>query len=481
MNEFPIVYARATVVLPAHALSRHAALQQHVSVLIQQPDYRSRQALVAIREIDFQRLFPEQMPREFYVVNNGKLSYVAMKELQKGDQERFGTIIALDMSIVETIFTNFDAFLQGLEVESEQLPLLRITVLTPPSTFDQHLMAERVTVMTKEEFDDTKVMHKFDESLRAWVSNDDPIPEEAEKPRVHLKDIPLTTRGGRRLVRETIDKHRAQLEDLYQRSASQLSFEDWMEQAQGVNMKALKDLETIDNLPDDKYVEAIVAFKKAEVQAYHSQEVKDEKTDMHLFDWTKLHFKVEFNDLGRAEAEAELQGMEIVPEADYAADADQPAVFLVTFDGTIVEDQRPSIGPESPYALGALKALVKNGHKVFIFSSRQHEDEQAMFQFFTDNGFHPVGAVNEMEVDGQLYNEFVHFLNEEDKDSFEFLEVDYLIDHRQFGVPTIQISSNGPVTYYWADLVQRLLDYNYLSEDDVVEIMEGLQQKAEEQ
>jgi hypothetical protein len=481
MNSLPIVYARATVVLPAHALSRHAALQQHVSVLIQQPDYRSKQALVAIHEVDLQRLFPEKMPREFYVLGGGTLNYISMKELQEGDRERFGTIIALDKGIVETIFENFDAFYQGLEVESEQMPNLRMTVLLQPDMFANHILADRLTVMTKEEFDDTHIMQKFDESLRAWVSNEEPIPEDVVKPRIHLKDIPLTSRASRRMIRETIEKNRDQLESLHQRSASQLSFDEWMEQAQGVNVKALKDLEAIDALPDDKYVEAIVAFKKAEVQAYHSQEVKDEKTDMHLFDWTKLHFNVEFNDLGRAEAEAELQGLEIAQEADYAADGDEPAVFLVTFDGTIVEDQRPSIGPESPYALGVLKALVKNGHKVFIFSDRQHEDEEAMFQFFTDNDFHPVGAVNEMQMDGQLYNEFVHFLNKEDKDSFEFLEIDYLVDHRQFGISTIQISNNGPVTYYWADLVQQLLDYKYLTEDDVVEIMEGLQQKAEEQ
>ena len=45
--------------------------------------------------------------------------------------------------------------------------------------------------------------------------------------------------------------------------------------------------------------------------------------------------------------------------------------IAVDFDGTIVTHKYPEIGEELPFATDALKALIKEGHKIILWSVRE--------------------------------------------------------------------------------------------------------------
>ena len=45
----------------------------------------------------------------------------------------------------------------------------------------------------------------------------------------------------------------------------------------------------------------------------------------------------------------------------------------VDFDGTIVEDQYPKIGPEKPFAIETLKMLIKDRHRLILWTVREGE------------------------------------------------------------------------------------------------------------
>ncbi|MDY4558833.1 MAG: hypothetical protein SPE09_09240 [Alloprevotella sp.] len=45
--------------------------------------------------------------------------------------------------------------------------------------------------------------------------------------------------------------------------------------------------------------------------------------------------------------------------------------IAVDFDGTIVEHQYPAIGKERPFATATLRQLIKDGHKLVLWSVRE--------------------------------------------------------------------------------------------------------------
>lgn len=46
-------------------------------------------------------------------------------------------------------------------------------------------------------------------------------------------------------------------------------------------------------------------------------------------------------------------------------------IIAVDFDGTIVEHQYPSIGKERPFATDTLKKLIKDGHRLILWTVRE--------------------------------------------------------------------------------------------------------------
>ena len=48
-------------------------------------------------------------------------------------------------------------------------------------------------------------------------------------------------------------------------------------------------------------------------------------------------------------------------------------IIAVDFDGTIVEHKYPAIGKELPFATATLRQLIKDGHKLILWSVREGE------------------------------------------------------------------------------------------------------------
>ena len=47
--------------------------------------------------------------------------------------------------------------------------------------------------------------------------------------------------------------------------------------------------------------------------------------------------------------------------------------IAIDFDGTIVEHRYPEIGREIPFAIETLKRLIKDGHKLILWTVREGE------------------------------------------------------------------------------------------------------------
>ena len=492
MNNSPITNAKVSVICPSTALNIHAAIQQIIPA--SQQGIGRDSTIVVLQRADLARLFNDGTPvTSFYVLENGIVSYISLRN-DKGDEtELFANFIQLNQDLVDKVFAekptatstySLEHFIYDIEKEYEVLPTLRMRVLIPSETFPASPVAECVTVLDDNTWKQTNVMFKWDAASIHWIGNDEPVKEIIEKKRLHLKDIPLNTRNGRRLVRNSIEEALVTLTDLHMRSASQLSFDEWMTQSQGVHMKALRDLEIIDSLSDEEYVEAMVTFKKAEAQAYHSQAIKNKSTDLHLFDWVLENFGQEFNDLGRKEAQAEIMDVPVSNDEVPAEEGDEefiPAVFLVSFDGCVVEDQLPIIGPESPFSIPTLKKLIQKGHQVIILTDRVGLPHEELVDFFKRSEIAVLGSVNSMTANGIIFPGEISFFDEETRKAITYtIMVDYLIDHRQFAAPMVQISgrANHGSTLYWGDLVSQLVEENYLTEEDVEDIKNTMDPEA---
>lgn len=475
----PVIYAKAQVFRPGSGLAEHSKIQGHIGVLAQEPDFKSKKATIAITKRDLNRLFGMDHPREFYISANGILSYVALNtETGLEGEERFGTMIALNSAVLSAIFEGNDS----VWVNEGNMPWLRFVVLLNEIEIADTAIGERIVQIDATEYGQTHPMWQW--STNHWSPNGDAIEAEPEvvKPKIHLKDIPLTNRANRRMIRNSIEQNRSLLEDAHTRSGSQLSFDEWMVENQKVNVIALQQLEGIDALPDDEYVEALVKFKQAEVTAYHNVAIAKGETDKHLFDYCVEHFGEEFQVVGRRDAQMEIDAQAIDPEIeDDSGDVDEPAVFVVSFDGTIVENQKPAIGAESPFAIETLKALKENGHLIYIYTGRTGDDRYAMLDFFKQAGFEPHGTVKMLIPDDVMTSEEAETLIEVegfDLQDPEGIPIDYVIDHKQFGAEMVKITGKGDATLFWGPLVDQLYGDGYLTRDNVEGIRDALNEKA---
>lgn len=480
----PMLRSKVKVICPSMGLSAHVKVQQYISALTAEPNFhRDMTTICVVRRSDYGRLFgevkegashPDLPVKGFYVLDESTniVSFVGVRaELDRDDL--FVDIVALEQNVLaQLIGVDLKEWLSDIENENPDLPELRLVALMRVDAVDTSLIPGRITSLTEEEYNSTEVMFKWDADLLNWDHNTDDIVQPVQTKRLNMKDIPLTSRNGRRLVRNSVAQNLAILEDAYARGGSQLSFDDWMVQNQGVNVYALRDLEGIDALPDSEYVAKMVKFKQAEATGYHNKALENKETELHLFDWVLQQFGVEFVDLGRKEAAAEILDTD-VETGDTMNKEDEelpPAVFLITFDGTIVEDARPVIGPESPFALATIRKLIEKGHKVFILTDRTDDEFADMKEFFDTACVEVLGAVDSMPASGKIYTDYITNMGEELLT--EDLPIDYLVDHRQYGITTVQISgrANGGSTYYWGDLLSRLHSDNYFTDADVEEI-----------
>jgi hydroxymethylpyrimidine pyrophosphatase-like HAD family hydrolase len=61
-------------------------------------------------------------------------------------------------------------------------------------------------------------------------------------------------------------------------------------------------------------------------------------------------------------------------------------IIAVDFDGTIVEDRYPSIGKPMMFAFETMKMLQKDGHRLILWTYREHNELQDAVEFCKKEG-----------------------------------------------------------------------------------------------
>ena len=98
-------------------------------------------------------------------------------------------------------------------------------------------------------------------------------------------------------------------------------------------------------------------------------------------------------------------------------------VIAVDFDGTIVEHRYPEIGPEIPFAIETLKMLIKDRHRIILWSVREGQLLQDAIDWCHERG-----------VDFYAVNKDYPEEKEENNQHFSRkLKADVWIDDRNIG------------------------------------------------
>ena len=120
--------------------------------------------------------------------------------------------------------------------------------------------------------------------------------------------------------------------------------------------------------------------------------------------------------------------------------------IAVDFDGTIVEHRYPAIGREIPFAIQTLKMLIKDQHRLILWSVREGKTLQEAVDWCKERGVE-FYAVNK---------DYPEETQEGNKNYSRKLKVDMFIDDRNLGgIPDwgmiYQMISQGTT---WQDLLQ---------------------------
>lgn len=97
--------------------------------------------------------------------------------------------------------------------------------------------------------------------------------------------------------------------------------------------------------------------------------------------------------------------------------------IAVDFDGTIVEHHYPDIGPEIPFAVETLKMLVKDRHKLILWTVREGKLLDDAVQWCKEHGLEFYAINRDYPEEEKENNQ--HYSRK--------LKVDYFIDDRNLG------------------------------------------------
>lgn len=97
--------------------------------------------------------------------------------------------------------------------------------------------------------------------------------------------------------------------------------------------------------------------------------------------------------------------------------------IAVDFDGTIVEHHYPEIGPELPFAIETLKMLIKDHHRLILWTVREGKLLDDAVNWCRERGVEFYAVNRDYPEEEEQNNE--HFSRK--------LKVDYFIDDRNLG------------------------------------------------
>lgn len=97
--------------------------------------------------------------------------------------------------------------------------------------------------------------------------------------------------------------------------------------------------------------------------------------------------------------------------------------IAIDFDGTIVEHRYPDIGKEIPFATDTLRMLIKDGHRLILWSVREGELLENAIQWCHERGVDFYAVNKDFPEEDERKNR--HFARK--------LRVDMFIDDRNLG------------------------------------------------
>jgi hydroxymethylpyrimidine pyrophosphatase-like HAD family hydrolase len=97
-------------------------------------------------------------------------------------------------------------------------------------------------------------------------------------------------------------------------------------------------------------------------------------------------------------------------------------LIAVDFDGTIVEDRYPKIGKPMPFAIETLKMIVKDGHRILLWTYRHGEKLEEAVSFLKSNNVEIYAVNNSFPEEKYTTNMASRKIN-----------ADLFIDDRNFG------------------------------------------------
>lgn len=99
--------------------------------------------------------------------------------------------------------------------------------------------------------------------------------------------------------------------------------------------------------------------------------------------------------------------------------------IAIDFDGTIVEHRYPAIGKELPFATATLRQLMKDGHKLVLWSVREGDLLQEAIDWCSERGVRFYAANADIDEDANDKPGSKHYSRK--------LKVDLFIDDRNVG------------------------------------------------
>ena len=98
-------------------------------------------------------------------------------------------------------------------------------------------------------------------------------------------------------------------------------------------------------------------------------------------------------------------------------------IIAIDFDGTVVEHKYPEIGEERPFATETLKMLIKDHHKLILWSVREGKLLQAAVDWCRERGVEFYAVNKDFPEEKVEYND--HFSRK--------IKADLFIDDRNIG------------------------------------------------
>ncbi len=134
-------------------------------------------------------------------------------------------------------------------------------------------------------------------------------------------------------------------------------------------------------------------------------------------------------------------------------------IIAVDFDGTIVEENYPEIGNEIPGALDTIRALQKNGHKVFLWTMRCKGRLQEAVDWIESKGIY-LDGINRSPA--QFSDSPKQFAN-------------VYIDDRNFET-TLRKTESGKLVLDWSGIAETFKVAGLIEDADLKEILKNFEE-----